>query len=306
MSPPSWSEPLLYSEFSNQAINETPGSNNTRVERGAQRAGYLAMKGSAGKVQRRLASYLRRFHGNQRFSWLFGRYIEMRGNIVSIDGLSFSVDNPAVSTKMKRHFLFDLYEQPEREAIKRWLDSSAPVIEFGGSIGVVSCLTNTRLDNPRAHVVVEANSELIPLLEQNRLRNGCQFIVLHRALGYRGDSISFQINADFWASNTSIDTGKTVSVATISLAEIVATYRFERCTVICDTEGAEVDLVNHEPDILREKVSTFILEVHPWCVDSTTISSMLKKLDEIGFVLRHRNDQNLVYANSGMASKAAG
>lgn len=259
------------------------------------------MKGYAGKVQRRLEWYGRRAAANPRYQWLFGKYVEARGNNVTIDGLRFSVATPGVLTEMKRYFLFDQYEKPEREVIRKHLDPDLPVIEFGGSLGVVACHTNRMLRNPTRHVVVEANPELIPLLERNRASNNCQFTVVNRALGYDGRELEFHINSHFWASNTTINTGNSVQVPTISLASLIKDCGFERCTVISDTEGAEIDLVQNEAATLREHAAMFIVEVHPWCVQPEVTSKMMKNLEEIGFALVERNAENLAYKNTSDA-----
>src|SRR2546426_6211274 len=91
----------------------------------------------------------------RKIDWWYGRLIEIRGNNVSIDGCTFSLESPAIATQSKSRFMFGQYERPEREAIRRFLDPTLPVVEFGGSIGVLSCLTNRRLSDPQRHVVIE-------------------------------------------------------------------------------------------------------------------------------------------------------
>jgi hypothetical protein len=109
-----------------------------------------------------IALYPRRFYRwAQSHDYLWGRLVELRGNEISVEGLTFSVNSIAISRKRKASFVFDRYEKPERLAIKQFLDPSLPVVEFGGSIGVVACLINRRLNQPAKHVVVEANPDLL-------------------------------------------------------------------------------------------------------------------------------------------------
>ena len=49
--------------------------------------------------------------------------------------------------------------------IARSLRRDLPVVELGGSIGVVACVTNRLLKDRKAHLVVEANPLAIPHLE---------------------------------------------------------------------------------------------------------------------------------------------
>ncbi len=63
-------------------------------------------------------------------------------------------------------------------------------------------------------------------------------------------------------------------------------------TLICDIEGAEFDLVQHESDILRERVEDFMVEIHRQLGDQLA-DSMLDKLGQIGF--RHVYDLKGTY-----------
>src|ERR1051325_3177265 len=71
-------------------------------------------------------------------NWFCGKFVELRGGIVSIDGCSFDVNSPVISTRLKSRFLFNNYETPEREALELFLDPALPVVELGGSVGVVA------------------------------------------------------------------------------------------------------------------------------------------------------------------------
>ena len=253
--------------------------------------------GISSVVKQKLSDFEQWFRTTELFHWYLGKGIELRGDMVRIDGLSFSVNNPAISTRMKRHFLSDQYEKPERTAIKQFLNADLPVVEFGGAIGVVACHANKMLRNPQHHVVIEANPDLLPLLEANRDRNGCRFTVLHRAIAYGSDEITFNINQDFWASNLGYSTNRSLRVPTISLQEIVKQFGFERCSLICDIEGAEIALVQHEAETIQRKVATLIIEVHPWCVQADIIDAMLHKLESIGFACVFRTSDNYVLHN---------
>jgi len=50
-------------------------------------------------------------------NWCYGKLVETWGNVIKIDGCAFSLDSPAIPTRVKSSFLFDEYEKPERQAI---------------------------------------------------------------------------------------------------------------------------------------------------------------------------------------------
>jgi hypothetical protein len=73
---------------------------------------------------------------------------------------------------------------------------------------------------------------------------------------------------------------------------------FETCTLICDIEGAELELVVRESDTLASRVAMIVLEEHPEYCDAPSRALMFARLAEVGFeridslrkvhVLRHR------------------
>lgn len=236
------------------------------------------VKGVLSVLMGKLDGWLRRND-----NWWVGKFVEIRGNVVTLDGCRFSVNNPAISTALKSRFLFDRYETPERDALKQFLNPELPVIEFGGSIGIISCLTNKKLYHPSRHIVVEANPDLLPLLEENRDRNGCRFTILHRAVAYGSNQVTFHQDDEFLAGSIQRVTSKSVQVPTISLRDIIAEYDFEPCTLICDIEGGEIDLVQYEADTLRHSVATLVLEAHGKLIGADVTDNMLLMLKTIGF-----------------------
>lgn len=214
-------------------------------------------------------------------NWWLGKTVELRGDKVRLDGLVFDVGHPAIPTRTKAWFLWDRYERPERNAVRLLLDPALPVVELGGSIGVVACVTNHLLRIPARHVVVEANPALLPLLRANRDRNGADFRILGRALAYGRDAVEFGYQTSLGGSVGG--SGETARVPTITLAEILEDSGWDRCTLIVDIEGAEVDLVRHEVDVLRRCVATLIMETHPHFVGTEPNAEILRMLAEAGF-----------------------
>jgi len=247
----------------------------------------LRTQGTAGVASAFKDRYLNNWIGRG-VNWCYGKALEMRGNAIEIEGCSFSLDSPAITTESKGKFMFDQYERPEREAVRRFVDPGLPVVEFGGSIGVVSCLTNRKLRDPRRHVVVEANPELVPLLLRNRDRNRCRFTVLARLVAYGRKEAPFYANSANFVigSATAREAGPCVDVSnveTINLRSILEQECFDRCTLICDIEGGESELFRHESEIVNERVTTLILEVHEWSIGKERVGELLKRIADLGF-----------------------
>lgn len=235
---------------------------------------------------------------------LLGRVVELTGNRVRLEKCRFSVNHPAIPTWRKSLFLFNRYEIEERRAVARVLDPELPVVEFGGSIGVVACITNRRLRHPGQHVVVEANGDLIPLLEQNRRRNRARFTVLHKAVAYGTPDVLFHLD-DFLSGRVQGAPGRAVRVPTVSLREIVDEFGFARCTLICDIEGEEIELVRREKDVLHDRVATLIIEMHPAVSGSEAVGEMLRELEALSFVAVFRDQDTWALQNTRLVAASA-
>jgi FkbM family methyltransferase len=240
----------------------------------------------------------------QRPHWWAGVIVVMRGDLVDLESCTFRVSHPAITTAMKSPFLLGGYEKAERDILKKYLNPEIGVIELGGSVGVIACVTNKMLRIPKKHVVVEANPDLIGLLHDNRDRNGCVFSILNRAIAYGSDEIPFYQDAScFLASSVHVKTARPVTVPTTNLRQIVKEYAFDTCTLICDIEGGEMDLVRHESDVLKEHVEMLIVEVHGWLVGQNLAREMNDALERIGFRCLCEKGATRVFRNLGLAAR---
>ena len=226
--------------------------------------------------------------------WQLGRFVGMPTDIIRLDGCKFSIARDRVPANVIDLLLSDLYEEPERKALTKFLHPELPVVELGACIGVVSCLTNRRLQKPENHVVVEANPALLPLLEDNRERNDCQFKIVHAALSYGAETIAFNVDDNILASSVHGDERCGVTVSTVTLERLLNEHGFERATLICDIEGAELQLVDHELKTLSERVSTIIMELHDRIVGEVPTQRMLARLESAGFKIVSRDGDVVV------------
>jgi len=239
----------------------------------------LRQKGLKAIVRDRLRWYRLRFEMD---NWLIGRAVELTGNRVRLHGLTFSVDNPLITTPHKSTLFFGHYEVEEIELARRHLDPGRPLIELGGSIGVVACVTNRLLRRPDRHVVVEASPVLLPTLEANRMINDCKFTIEHAALAYNTDAIDFPLEGHFLHGRVG-GSDNTARVQTVALGKLIEKYDFETINLVSDIEGAEIELVEHEPDVLRGRVKTIVMETHAQYRGEDRVSAMLATLAKLGF-----------------------
>jgi FkbM family methyltransferase len=233
--------------------------------------------------------------------WWVGRIVELTGNRARLDGARFDLSSPLVGTPQKAGFLLGNYEYGERVILRRIpADIGLPIVELGGSIGVVACISNRYFDRPKHHVVIEANPYLIPVLTRNRDLNDGSFEVVQAALAYGADEITFHVHPKFVKSSLyALDSSaEVVQVPTLSLRQILEQRGFDgRILLLCDVEGAETGLFEHESDVLRERVKYFALEVHAHLTGSHAVERMLGQLTDWGFRQLFRIGDNYLFCN---------
>lgn len=248
-------------------------------------------------VQRRARSYWIQVALKYQNSPVMGRLVELMGNRARIDGMVFSLDSPSIETFRKGSFVFGLHESEERTLVKQWLPGELPVVEFGGGIGVVTCLANRKLVRPELHIVVEANPKLVPLLERNRDLNGCGFQILNKALAYDAETVEFHIHTHFLSGRADGAGGTAITVPTTSLKAIIDGSGFDQISVICDVEGTETMLVEQEIETLRQHVQFLLVEVHPQFTGEQATGRMVQRLETAGFVIKGQIGTNLALSH---------
>jgi FkbM family methyltransferase len=195
---------------------------------------------------------------------------------------------------LRRSLVTKDYESPEVEALK-WLNPGLPVVELGACCGVVACLTNRRLRRQEAHIVIEANPKMLPLIERNKELNRSRFTILHRAIAYDAREVSFGIADNPHISSVSYEDGLRVSVPATSVSQVVLERGFQRFSLICDIEGAEVDLIKRELPLLGERVETAIIEFHPHCSGEAEVAAAIEAVISSGFHVPWRSGNVVVF-----------
>ena len=227
------------------------------------------------------AARILRDRGAIGFFWAVREWAAVRAKYVKFDGCTFTLNVSDQDVKLR--LASKQYEGFERRAVQQHIRPEFPVVELGGCIGVVACVTNSVLQKGSLHVVVEANPWAIPVLEVNRALNHCDFEIVNAAIAYDRPSVTFcpslSLDSNSLRNNRGADP---VTVNAISLQDIVDKKQIGSFMLICDIEGHEYDLVQHEADVLRRAV-VIILETHARIIGEAKNAELLGKLKEIGF-----------------------
>jgi FkbM family methyltransferase len=188
------------------------------------------------------------------YHWRSGPDFYFAGHPVTVPDHMFSI---------KRVLMKDGYELPERIMVERHLDPALPLIELGGSLGILSSLLARKLNAGTRYDIVEANSAIIDVCEQNAKSGSptCTVNIHNLAIAYGADEVSFHASENIHISKLSTNGNVTVKAVTLSKLLTLAGSP-EQYTLVMDIEGAEYDVFENDPQAFAN-CTLAIVETHP-------------------------------------------
>lgn len=183
------------------------------------------------------------------------------------------------------------YEREEAEFIGRYLPAGAPVIELGGSLGIVSGLIRSRLEPATPHIVLEANPDIIEICRRNAGDDAAVTTVVNGALAYDAPTVRFPIGGNIHANRLgAADHGRVAEVEALTLAALWHRLGSPAgFSLVSDVEGAELDMVRREPEIVA-RAGLIVMELHPTAYPQgrQDETALLSAIDGMGFELLER------------------
>jgi FkbM family methyltransferase len=164
--------------------------------------------------------------------------------------------------KLKSSLFFGLYESAEIRMINKYLPVNMDLVELGSSIGGVSCVLAKKLSPQNKLICVEANPNLLSLLTKNLTVNAPEkkIKVINGAITYDNlDEVSFLVS--HCSLSSSLGEGdNAVVVPAVRLKDIIQSENLTDYILICDIEGAEVEIIlNDTESLLACKLAIFEL-----------------------------------------------
>ena len=196
--------------------------------------------------------------------WLQGALFDLRGGHFRADGCTFAIPKDLTSRAYRACFLDGSYEAEERELVRAFVQPTDTVLEAGACLGIVSCVTNKLLRDKTRHVVVEGNPFCLPTLHRNRQINQCGFLVENCAVSNQPE-VTFFLHPVYIVGGTyQRQTAREVRVPGRSLKDLTERYG-PFSVLIMDIEGAERDILEAHPEVLRQ-FRLVIIELHDWAI----------------------------------------
>jgi FkbM family methyltransferase len=203
--------------------------------------------------------------------------------IVSLHGVRIDASKPPISRPMAARIRSGHYEVHEAGCVRALTSSGDSILELGGGIGLISSVAGTTQRDIKI-TVVEANPELIPIIRSTHQLNGVMADVINGVAAARAPlnaTTNFYIRADFWASSLSPEPWGYQKQISVPLLDVQRLLDDRSCTfVICDVEGAEVELI---PSLTLTKVQKILVEFHPRVTGHQAVRRVFRHLGRQGF-----------------------
>ena len=164
------------------------------------------------------------------------------------------------------------YEADEAKAADRCVRKGFRVLELGAGIGYVTSICARRA-GPANVLSVEANPDLLPVIEANLARNGLSGVTLmHGAVTgpvEEGATADFAVSTGYTGS--SLDgKGRAVRVPLISIHDLIRAHKPH--VVLMDVEGAEADMFGR---LWKCPLRFCVMELHPKKYHARTIKKIV-------------------------------
>lgn len=210
-------------------------------------------------------------------------------------GMKFPRHPEIMQGKIRRMLRRGVYERKESEAALRVVRAGDVVVELGGGIGYMSTLVATKRKIESVHVF-EANANLIPYMKQVHEVNGVTNAhVTNAILGPRKGKVDFYIREPMLGSSMEVLEGEVDPPSVkVDVLNAKTTFKDIGATVlICDIEGAEVDLI---PSIDLTGLRAAIIETHPQWIGPEGIQKVFRAFMDAGLTYYHRGSEGKVVA----------
>ncbi len=210
-------------------------------------------------------------------------------------GMKFPKHPEIMQGKIRRLLRSNSYEAKETEAALRVVREGDVVVELGGGIGYMSTLVATKRAIKSVHVF-EANPNLIPYIRSVHVANDVTNAhVTNAILGPRKGSVDFYVREPMLGSSMQVLEGEVDPPSVkVDVLNAKATFKEIGATVlICDIEGAEVDLI---PQLDLTGLRAAIIETHPQWIGPEGINKVFRAFMDAGLAYYHRGSHGKVLA----------
>jgi FkbM family methyltransferase len=231
---------------------------------------------------------------------ILGLIFDLKGGRFRAGGCAFVIPKDVTTRAWRSCFLWGAHERDECGLVERLVRPEDRVIELGGCLGVVACVTNRRLVDKSGHVVVEANPLCIPTLYQNRELNQAGFLVEHCAVDAKPEVIFYLHPRFIVGGSLQRPTHQPVRLPAKSLNQLER-ERGPFTVLIIDIEGSEREVFEDSADLFKH-YRLVIVELHEWAIGTEAVERCRQILRDSGLALVERSGIVEAWHRPGVAA----
>lgn len=208
-------------------------------------------------------------------------------------GMKFPDDPSILRGRLRKMLRQNTYESKESEAVLRVVREGDRVVELGAGVGYMSTLVASKRKVASVHSF-EANPNLIPYIRRVHAANGLTNAeVTNAILGAQAGSVDFHVRDDILSSSmTRFEGEEPPQTHQIDVLDAGAVFDdLQPNVLICDIEGAEVDLI---PELNLTGLRAAIIELHPQWIGPEGVNKVFSAFMSAGLAYYHRGSQNKV------------
>lgn len=205
-------------------------------------------------------------------------------NRITRNGANYVLDSKLISARIKALLFWNLYEKAEIRFIQTYLKKDLPVVELGGSLGIVSAIIGKHIGHQDLYTV-EANPELVPIIREHlRINKGGQFEVIHAGIGSESELFFTKGNDNTVGRVSNIYAPTSIPVPVKTLRSLLFEKDIQAYSLVSDIEGAELSFLFDDPESL-EGCKSLIIELHDSYRNNALIAvdQQIHQLELIGF-----------------------
>ncbi|MFG6516992.1 FkbM family methyltransferase [Sulfitobacter sp. 1A13496] len=216
-------------------------------------------------------------------------------NFIHSRGMKFPDDPAILRGRIRKLLRQNAYEAKESEAALRVVREGDRVIELGGGVGYMSTLVASKRNVASVHSF-EANPNLIPYIRRVHAANGLSNAhVTNAILGPAPGKADFYVRDRILSSSLTRFKDEYPpephQIDVLDAAKVFAD--FTPSVLICDIEGAEVDLI---PTLPLDTLRAAIIELHPQWIGPEGVNKVFTAFMQAGLAYYHRGSHNKVVA----------
>lgn len=201
-------------------------------------------------------------------------------------GCVYATHFEAVINPIKAALFWGLYEREEANFISKYLSGKYPVIELGGSLGIISCVAGKKLSGKKL-IIVEANRSLIPVIEENlKLNKISNYAIEWGGVGSGQELYFLQGDRSYKGEVIREFKPGCAPVEEIDLVSLPDRYNISSFSLVSDIEGAENSFLFENPGGLIH-CKEMIIELHGTNDQGNiiSISTQKEQIEKSGFTI---------------------